>query len=238
MPELGGVAARVDPAVAGASRAPQRDVGVTADQQRDRGLGRRADLAPLELQHVAVVLEPVAGHEAPEHVDHLVHARTAPFPRDVHRREVLGPRADPDAEAQAVVAEHGDARGLLGDEDDGSHRELQHEGREADAVRLRREIGDEGERLDDRLVLEEGAIAVGRVRIERVGLGREDQAVGHDEGVVAGLLGRLRERREEGGVAERLCIAEAHHRILPDARQPGGTDQCTRSGLRAIPKRA
>ena len=159
-----------------------------------------------------MVLEPTACHEAAQHVDHLVHALAAPFPRHVHRREVLGPRADADAEPQAVVAEHADARGLLGDEHDGPHRELQHEGGEQDASRARGEVGDEGEGLDDRLVLEEGAVAVGGVRVERVRLGREDQAVGHDERVVARVLGGLRERREERGVTEGLGVAESHGR--------------------------
>ena len=82
------------------------------------------------------------------------------------------------------------------------------------AFGARREVGDERERLDDRLVLEERAVAVGRVRVERVRLGREDQAVGHDERVVARVLGRLRERREERGIAEGLGVAESHGRDL------------------------
>ena len=97
-------------------------------------VGRRADLAALEVDELAVVLEPAAGHEAAQHVDHLVHALAAPLPRHVHRGEVLGPRADADAEPQPVVAQHRDARGLLGDEHDGPDRELQHERREADAL--------------------------------------------------------------------------------------------------------
>ena len=144
-----------------------------------------------------MVLVPVAAHEAAQHVDHLVHALPALLPRDVHRREVFGPRADTHAEPQPVVAQHADARGLLGDEHDGSDRELQHERREEDALRAGREIRDERERLDDRLVLEERAVTVGGVRVERVRLGREDEAVGHDERVVARVFGGLRERREE-----------------------------------------
>ncbi len=50
--------------------------------------------------------------------------------------------------------------------------------------------------------------------IERVRLGREDEAVGHDERVVAGVLGRLREGREVGRIAEGLGVAEAHGRDL------------------------
>ena len=96
--ELGGVAARVDPAVTGARRAPQRDVGVTTDEERYRADRGGTDLAALELQQLTVVFEPTARREAAQDVDHLVHARAAALPRNVHRREVLGPGADAHAQ--------------------------------------------------------------------------------------------------------------------------------------------
>ncbi len=50
-----------------------------------------------------------------------------------------------------------------------------------------------------------------------------DDAVGHDERVVARVLGRLGERREERGIAERLGVREPHGRIMTHAvRRPGG----------------
>ncbi len=82
------------------------------------------------------------------------------------------------------------------------------------------------------------AIAVGRVRVDGVRLGREDEAVRYDERVVARVLAGLREGREVGRVAEGLGVTESHGLILPDIGQRPGTDQCTRSVLRAIPNSA
>src|SRR6185295_814031 len=58
VPELRRITARVDPTVPGARRAPQRDIGMTADEERDRPGRGGTDLAALELQYVTVVLEP------------------------------------------------------------------------------------------------------------------------------------------------------------------------------------
>src|SRR5262249_16220072 len=97
------------------------------------------------------------------------------------------------------------------------HGELQHERREPDARRVRGEVGNQHERLDDRLVLEEGAIAVGGVRGPRVRACGKDQTVRHDERVLSGVFGRNRQRREKAWIAERFGITEPHSSILTAA---------------------
>ena len=69
---------------------------------------------------------------------------------------------------------------------------------------------DEGEGLEERLVLEELAGPVGVERVVAVGLPRVADAVGHHHRVVAGLLGRPGQRQVEGGVGHRLGVGEAH----------------------------
>src|SRR5205085_576705 len=82
--------------------------------------------------------------------------------------------------------------------------------------RLRCEERDQCERLDDRLVLERRSNTVDRVRVTRVRLRREQDAVGHDERVVTGVLRRDRERRKERRVTERLRVTKPHiDLILP-----------------------
>ena len=92
--------------------------------------------------------------------------------------------------------------------------ELDHERREPDSLGDSAESRNQRERFEEGLVLEELTGAVGVVRIGGVRLPRVGDAVGHDEVVVAGLLGRPGEGRVEGRVDHRLCIREAH---VPDS---------------------
>ena len=169
--ELAPVAARVDPAVAPPRGA--RSAGAAWPPTRI-GIGCAATgqiLHRSSFQHLAVVLEPAAGGEAAHDVDRLVHAHAALLPRHAHRREVLGPRADADAEPQPVVASTAMLAACFATSTGGRIASFTHERREAQAGRLRREERDERERLDDRLVLEERAVAVGRCTGTRVGRG-------------------------------------------------------------------
>ena len=147
--------------------------------------------------------------QAAHDLDRLVEAGAAALPRLAHRHEVLGPRADADAEAAAGCRTARPRWPPAWPAAPRAHRRLEHERREPQALGDRRQPRDQGERLDDRLVLEELAVAVGRVRVAGVGRCRVDQAVRHGERVEPGLLGRLGQGGEERRVAERLGVGEA-----------------------------
>ena len=150
-----------------------------------------------------------AGHQAPHDGDLLVHALAAALPGDAADGVVLGPRARADPEHQAVAGQHGGRTDLLGDEHGLADGELDHEGDEANALGHRPHGGDQRERLEEGLVLEE---LPGPVGIERVGgvghLGVAD-AVGHDDGVVSSFLGRPRQGEVVRRVGHRLRIRES-----------------------------
>jgi len=93
-------------------------------------------------------------------------------------------------------------------------RELQHERDEPDPLGDHPEGGDERERLQERLVLEELAAAVGIERVPAVGVLRVADAVGHHHRVEAGLLGGQRQRGVERWVGHRLRVTEPHGTIL------------------------
>ena len=83
----------------------ERDVGVTADQDRDRPLHRsRLGVHRREVVELAVELDQVA-LRAPERAqerDVLLAARAAPVPRHAHRLGFLAQPAHPDAVEHAV----------------------------------------------------------------------------------------------------------------------------------------
>jgi len=95
-----------------------------------------------------------------------------------------------------------------------SDRELHNERREAQPRRLRGKERDERERLDDRLVFEERAVAVVGVRILGVRLRREQHTVGDDERVEPRVLGRAGQGRKVRGIAKGFGVAESHTRRL------------------------
>ena len=104
-------------------------------------------------------------------------------------------------------------------EDRLADRELDHEGDEADAFGHRPHGRDERERLQEGLVLEELPAPVGVEGVGGVGdLGVAD-AVGHDHGVVAGLLGGAGQRQVVRRIRHRLRIRETH--CTSPVRRPG-----------------
>ena len=194
------------PSVSQASSPLERRFGMATDEYRHRMTGHRRHLHGRDVEDLAVVLEPPIRCQAAHDLDALVHPLSAPLPRHVGEGVILRPRAGAHAEHEPVTGQHGDRARLLGDQDRMPNRELDHERREPDAFGDGADSGDERERLDEGLVLQElpspvGVVGVGGVRLPRVG-----QAVGHHEVVVPGLLDRLGQRRVEGRVDHRLCI--------------------------------
>ena len=63
-------------------------------------------------------------------------------------------------EAEAVTGDDTEGGDLLGDDDGVPDRKLHHEGGEAELLGGGRKVGDQGERLDERLALEEFTIAI------------------------------------------------------------------------------
>lgn len=86
------------------------------------------------------------------------HPLAAALPRHAHHLEVLRPGTEPHAEAEAVVGEERDRARLLRHEHRRTDGKLEHERCEADPARHRSHGGNEGERLDELLVLEKLAI--------------------------------------------------------------------------------
>jgi hypothetical protein len=139
---------------------------------------------------------------------------------------VLPPRAGPDAQDEPVAGEHGGRGGLLG----GQHRvadgELEHEGDEPQLAGDRAQGGDERERLEEGLVLEELAAAVGIERVPAAGVLRVADAVRDHHRREPGLLGGAGQRGVEGRVGHRLGVAEPHGTILGAKRVVGGEVLC------------
>ena len=212
--QLLAVAAGVHPAVALDDGAAQGGVAVPADQQRDLLGGRGALLERRERVELAVVAEEVllvlGSGQAAQDVHALVHPLAAPRPRDAEGLEVLGPRGQPDAEAEPVAGQEGDRRGLLGDEHRRPHRQLQHERREPERRGDGREVGGQHHRLDELLVLEELPVAGVGVGVLRVRLLRVDQAVRDRHARVAGRLGRLGQGCVVRRLGHRLGVGESH----------------------------
>jgi len=204
------VAAGVHPAVAQPRRAAQRRLRVAADEDRNgpRGHGVQPDARDVVVP--AAEREEAAAREPAQDLDHLVGPGTARRPVRAGQREVLRPRAQPDAEAQPVARQHRDRERGLRDQHRLSDRQLHHEGGEAQPLGDRAQRSDQRERVEERLVGEELAAAVGGIRVAAVGdLGIAD-AVGHHVRVPARGLRRRGERRVVGGIAHRLGVREAH----------------------------
>ena len=207
--EFAGVAAAVHPAVV-AGGAPQRGVGVAADEDGHR-LGRRGrHLGLREVVELAVVLEVVAGRETPDDVDALVHPLAALGERDAHDLVVLRPRAGADAEGEPVVEHRGQRAGLLGHQGGRADRQLEHEDVEVQLRGHRGQRPDQRERLDERLAVEEFAVAVRGVRILRVRLVGVGDAVRDGHRVVSGLVGGLGQRDVELRIGHGFRIGEPH----------------------------
>ena len=188
------------------------------------GAGRHLRLR--DVVELAVVLEEVARGQAADDVDALVHPLAALGARHAQQFVVLGPRAGADAEAEPVVEERRQRTGLLGDQRRRADRQLEHEGVEPQRGRHRAQCAGEDERLDERLAVEEFAVAVGGVGILRVRLERVGDAVGDGHRVVAGLLGGLGQRDVVRRVGHRLGIGEPHARILERVLIDAGAFRC------------
>ena len=203
------VAAAVHPAVR-ACRAPQRRVGVAADQDRDRLCRGGSHLRLGYVVELAVELEVVAGRQSADDLDALVNSLAALGERDTHQLVVLGPRAGADAQAHPVADQRGKRTRLLGDQSRRPDRKLEDEEVEPQRGRYRAQGGGQHERLDERLAVQEFAIAVGRVRVLRVGLERIGDAVGNCHAGVPGRLRGLCQRNVERRVRHCLRVAEPH----------------------------
>jgi len=159
---------------------------------------------------VALESEVAAAEETAQDREHLVHPASAPLPGHPRETVVLGPRAQSDAEREAVLRERRHAGHLLGDEDRVADGKLDDERMKPESRRDRAERRREAERIEEWLVLEEPAVTVGRVGVLAVGHLGVGHAVGERHGVKPRLLGRARERRVMGDVAHGLGEGEAH----------------------------
>ena len=211
--QVGRVTTAVQPAVT-PGRPPEGGCGVAADQDGQRLRGHRAELDRPDVVALAVELEVPTGGQAAHDGDGLVHAPAPTLPRHADQLVVLGPGAGPDPEGQPVVGQDGDRRGLLGHDERMAHRQLQHEGDEADPLRHRPHGRDQRERLEERLAVEEFTGAVGIERIGRVRHLRIAEAVGDHHRVVARLLDRPGQGQVVGRVDHRLRIREPHQASL------------------------
>ena len=163
-----GVAARVHPAVAHARRPAQRDVGVAPDQDRERLARHRVDADARDVVVLPVELEEASREETAQDLDHLVHAPAPCLPVGPGHLEVLGPGRETHPEAEAVAGEHRHRGRLLGDQHGLPNGQLDDEGREPQALSHRAEGRDQREGLEERLVGQNAAVAVGRVGVLRI----------------------------------------------------------------------
>jgi hypothetical protein len=188
---------------------------VAADEDGDGGGRHRRDLDRRQVEDLPVILEVAAGGQAAQDGDRLVHPPPAAGPVHAEHLVVLAPRAGPRAQHEAAAGEHGRRRGLLGGQHRVADRQLEHERDEAQAAGDRTQRGDQRERLEEGLVLEDLS---GAVRVERVGADRVPRvadAVRDDHRVVAGFLSRDGQGCVEKGLCHRFGVAEAHGRVLP-----------------------
>ena len=207
------VAAAVHPAVV-ARRPAQRGVRVPADQDRQRlGRGRR-HLGLRDVVELAVVLEVVPGGQPADDVDALVHPLAALGERNAHQLVVLRPRAGSDPEPDPVADQRGQRAGLLGHQGGWPDRQLEHEEVEVQRRGHRSERRGDHERLDERLAVQELAVAIRGVRILGVGLEGVGHAVRDRHRVIAGRLGRFGQRDVEARIGHGFGIGESHAPIL------------------------
>src|ERR1700722_3302333 len=208
--KVGGVAPTVQPAGPIDGGSLQSGLVVASDEDRHGGTGCRAYLDGWHVEDLAVELEETTGHQPAHDGDLLVHPLAPACPGHTANLIVLGPRARADTEQEPVVGQHRGRADLLRDEHRLADRQLDHERDEAEILGQRPHGGNERERLQERLVLEEFP---GPVRVEGGGGVRHlrvADAVGHDHGVVARRLGGLGQREVEGRVRHRLGIRETH----------------------------
>ena len=224
--EFGQVSPAVQPAVAQPGGAAQGRVGVAADEDRDRRGRHRGDLDRRQVEDLPVVLEVASGREAAQDGDLLVQALAAGVPVHPEHLVVLAPGAGPDAQDEPVAGEHGGRGGLLG----GQHRvadgELEHEGDEPQLAGDGAQGRDERERLEERLVLQELAAAVGIERVPAVGVLGIADAVRDHHRREPGLFRGAGQRGVEGRVGHRLGVAEPHGTILGAKGVVAGVGSC------------
>ena len=204
-------ATAVHPAVIAGGPA-QRDIGVPADQDRDRLGGRRRHLGLGDVVELAVVFEVLAGGQAADDVDALVHPLTALGERHPHQVVVLRPRAGADTEAQPVAEHRGQRAGLLGHQGGRPDRQFEDEEVEFQFRGDGRQRRCQHEGLNHVLTVQELPVPVGRVGVARVRLIRVGDAVGDRHRVVPGTLGGARQRDVVGGVGHGLGVGEPHGR--------------------------
>ncbi len=224
------VSPAVHPAVAQAGGPAQRGVRVTADEHRDRLGGHRRDLDGGHGEALALELEVASPGQPAQDRDRLLQPAPAAGPVDAEHVVVLAPRAGADAQGQPVAGEHRRRGRLLGQQHRVADRRLHDERGEPQPAGHRAERGDQRERLEERLVLQELAAAVGVVRVGAGGVQRVADAVRYHHRVVAGLLGGAGQRRVERRVGHRLRVAEPHCASWTGPAGPGLLDRASRTG--------
>ena len=187
---------------------------MAADEDRDRLRWRRRHFRFRDVVELAVELEVPAGREAFDDLDALVHSLTALRERNTHQLVVLRPRAGADAEPQPVVEQRRQRPGLLGHQRRWPDRQLEHEEVELQGRGDRAQRAGHHEGLDERLAVQELAVAVRGVRVLRVGLERIGNAVRDRHRVIARRLGGFGQRDVVRRVGHCLGKGEAHAAIL------------------------
>ncbi|SKV46088.1 Uncharacterised protein [Mycobacteroides abscessus subsp. massiliense] len=206
-------ATTMHPAIAPRSAA-QCGVGMSTDEDRD-GLRRRGTHLGLgNVVELAVELEVVTGSQPPDDLDAFVHALATLGEGHVHQFVVLGPRTGTDAEPETVTRQCRNGRGLLGHQGGRADRQFEYEDVEPQRRGHRAERSRERQRLDERFVLQEFTVPIGRVRILRIRLVGIRQAVGDGHTVITGRLGRLGQGNVVRRIGHGLGEGEPHSFLL------------------------
>ena len=182
-----------------------------ADEERNRRARASADLAALEVQDLAVVFEPAAGGEAAQRCRpsrpcaRRGRPTAGPSPRSLRATGLMPtPSRNRSSLSTAMLAAclATSTGGRIASFSTNVVKRM----RSVFAARYGMSANGSMIGLSSRNARSPSAV----YGILRIRLGGEDQAVGHDERVVARVFGRLRERREERRITEGFGVAESH----------------------------
>ena len=215
--QIEGIAARRKEAVAQASGATRRRLGVAADVDGHRALGRpRAAIGAVEAHETALERRSLLAPQRAQHGDVLVGARRSVLEGCADGLELFLQPADADAEQHAPAGHHVERRHLLG----GDHRAVlgqdENAGAELDGLGAGGDVGHPDQRIGQRKVEHAaGHAAIVRVRILGcVALGHH-RVLDRPSRLEAGLLGRLHEFHGKRAVHEAPGVAVAQPEFHP-----------------------